>query len=142
MAGYVLRNHTLLLQYAGYGSAHGEDSGLSVLRHLQLIVGPFKTQLREREAEHVIGFLEGVAGDRVKSRQLFSHARCLRSLSRKEKSDRRLAHAWLFCSSFDPHTGKLLFDACVDTRFMELFSHADGVLDGVGVGASMTHDGD
>src|SRR5215831_4259547 len=47
----------------------------------------------------------------------------------------------LFRDCAEASAGELLFNAAVDARVVELPGHADGVFDGVGVGASMAYDG-
>ncbi len=72
-----LRDNPFFLQHAPHGGAHGQDRRLGIFRQLQLLVGAFKAELRDGEAQRLVGFLKGVARYRIERGQLFAHSRCL-----------------------------------------------------------------
>ena len=70
---------------AGGGDGDGEDRGLGVLGELELVFGAFKDELREREAERLVGLLKGGASGGEVVGEVAAHADGLRTLPGKEK---------------------------------------------------------
>ena len=67
--------------------ARRENRGLGVLGEGQAILGPLETEAAEGLAERVIGFREGVAGDRLGLGERAAHADALRALAGEEERD-------------------------------------------------------
>ncbi len=73
------------LQDAGSGDGDGEDGGLGVLGEFEGVVGAVEDELREREAEGVVGFFEDGAGGGEVVEEIAAHADRLRALTGEEE---------------------------------------------------------
>src|SRR6266511_4414254 len=74
-------------------SSYGDSQycRLSILGQLQLLSRPFKTQCAERKPERFIRFFKDRFRRGKLLRQISSHSRSLRALSREDKCDSRYA---------------------------------------------------
>ena len=88
----VLRVDAFVFEHTLGGNRNGQNRGLRNLGQLELVVRSFKAELRERVAKRSISFGEDFTRNRVVVGKLSAHSDCLRSLSRKKKSERRCVH--------------------------------------------------
>src|ERR1700722_6361441 len=67
------------------GDRDGEDRGLRVLGELELVFGALEDELREGEAEGLVGLVEDGARGGELVVEIASHSNGLRALTRKEE---------------------------------------------------------
>ena len=83
MPGKIIRGCASFGQNTERRNGRGEDRRLGELSQPQLLFGSVKTELRQVEAERVIGFLESLARDRESRGEVAAHADALGTLTRE-----------------------------------------------------------
>src|SRR5262249_48215992 len=85
MPGDKIRTDSFFFEYAEKGDRSCKNRGLSVLGKLEILLRPFEAKSGYRKIEGGIGFVKDGASGREFLRDLATHARVLRALTRKNK---------------------------------------------------------
>src|ERR1039458_8502053 len=89
MTGNRTRGDSLFREHAQRGDRNRADGRLLEFGQFELVFGALEAEIRKREAQSVVGFLEGAPGDGKFLGQIPAHAGVLRILSWKKKGEVR-----------------------------------------------------
>ncbi len=85
VAGDDVEREAALAKHAKHRDRRGQDRRLRVLGQREVILGTLPAQLRQREAERIVGLVVGLLREGRLDRQIAAHADSLGALAREQE---------------------------------------------------------